>query len=198
LLLSDLGTKMSISVNPQALPPARKLGWLKKQSRTGMLRNWKQRFVVLELGVITYYEKKLAQDVAPYGELEKGYLHLKGASIVLKRNDGANRIYIECGDAQADILLEAESAADAASWASAINEHIIYAGNNATVRKGPSFRPSISEFNDGGMGPSRSRSMYVGREKEDSPRAGSGESEPEVVGSNATGDGGYMISPSPG
>jgi hypothetical protein len=123
--------------------PSLKAGWLKKQSRTGMIRNWKQRFVVLDAGVMTYYERKLPQDVPPYGESEKGDLSLKGASVVLKR-DGANRIFIECDDKQADILLEAESAAEAASWASAINEHIIFASSNG--RRGPLYRPSVTDL----------------------------------------------------
>jgi hypothetical protein len=49
--------------------PATKKGWMKKQSRKGMIQNWKTRFFVLEKGKITYYVGK--SDTEPFGVEQK-------------------------------------------------------------------------------------------------------------------------------
>jgi hypothetical protein len=49
--------------------PALKKGWLKKQSRTGLVTNWKTRFFVLSAGRVYYYEKEI--DCFPYGDVLK-------------------------------------------------------------------------------------------------------------------------------
>lgn len=65
-----------------------KLGWLKKRSREGLIKNTKTRFFVLENGKIKYYEKKQS-DSPPYGDKFKGELSLRGASVdVIDKNNG--------------------------------------------------------------------------------------------------------------
>ena len=49
--------------------PQLKKGWLKKQSRTGMVRNWQTRYFVLNVGRIYYYQEQT--DCFPYGEILK-------------------------------------------------------------------------------------------------------------------------------
>jgi len=43
-----------------------KLGWLRKQSRGGLIKNWQSRYFVLQAGKLSYYQEKL--DKPPYGE----------------------------------------------------------------------------------------------------------------------------------
>lgn len=38
-------------------PPAAKVGWAKKQGRSGLYKNWKKRYFVLKEGRISYYEE---------------------------------------------------------------------------------------------------------------------------------------------
>ncbi len=47
------------------IPPLRR-GWLQKQSRKGVVRNWKKRFFVLHQGKISYYVDELPS--FPYGD----------------------------------------------------------------------------------------------------------------------------------
>ena len=46
-------------------PPIKK-GWMNKQSRKGVVRNWKKRFFVLADGKIMYYVSESQE--YPYGE----------------------------------------------------------------------------------------------------------------------------------
>jgi hypothetical protein len=49
--------------------PTTKKGWMKKQSRKGMIQNWKTRYFVLHMGKITYYVNK--SDTEPFGTDQK-------------------------------------------------------------------------------------------------------------------------------
>ena len=62
--------------------PAMKMGFLKKKSRSGFIKNWQRRFFVLTAGQIYYYEKKMLVDEPPYGEQLKGELGLQGAATI--------------------------------------------------------------------------------------------------------------------
>lgn len=46
--------------------PAIKKGWMRKQGRSGVIKNWKKRFFVLTGGVINYYEEESKDH--PYGD----------------------------------------------------------------------------------------------------------------------------------
>ena len=52
------------AVNAKA--PAIKKGWLKKQGRSGMIKNWKTRYFVISQGMLNYYQEK--SDDFPFGE----------------------------------------------------------------------------------------------------------------------------------
>lgn len=71
-----------------------KVGWLKKRSREGLIKNVKNRFFVLEGGKIKYYEKKI--EIPPYGDKFKGELSLRGATVeIVDRNNGiVDYIYV--------------------------------------------------------------------------------------------------------
>ena len=58
-------------------------GFLKKEGH--LIRNWKKRFIVLDMGILIYYEKesagnKLSPPKAPFGDTEKGRITLAGAT----------------------------------------------------------------------------------------------------------------------
>ncbi len=46
--------------------PPMKRGWMRKQSRSGMIKNWQKRYFVLYNGKISYYQEQT--DRFPYGE----------------------------------------------------------------------------------------------------------------------------------
>lgn len=112
-------------------------GYLKKEGH--LVRNWKKRFVVLDMGVLIYYEKeaagnKLNPPRAPLGDVEKGRITLAGATVSKENVDGRlgvnmNRIYIS-GKNVEDLLLEADTEVAADAWFKDIKEHIEFADNN--------------------------------------------------------------------
>ena len=117
-------------------PPIRR-GWLKKLSRTGVMKNWRSRYVVLDGGLLTYFEKKMTREIPPYGEVRKGDIFLKEASVSDIRKDAQNRIYITCCN-EADILFEAELVDDARDWVRCIRSHIDYANRSNSIRNNQS------------------------------------------------------------
>jgi hypothetical protein len=46
--------------------PTIKKGWMKKQGRHGLVKNWKTRYFVLADGKISYYTSEISE--IPYGE----------------------------------------------------------------------------------------------------------------------------------
>ena len=112
-------------------------GYLKKEGH--LVRSWKKRFFVLDMGLLVYYEKegegnRVNPPRPPLGEGEKGRLTLAGATVT--KEDGAgrlgvnmNRIYIS-GKNSEDLLLEAETDMAADAWYRDIQLHIQFAENN--------------------------------------------------------------------
>ncbi len=54
--------------------PAIRTGWLQKRSREGIIKNWKRRFVVLDVGVLKYFEART--DIADYKKISYIYLYV--------------------------------------------------------------------------------------------------------------------------
>lgn len=126
--------------------PPLKCGWVKKQSRTGLLKNWKDRFVVLEAGNIKYFEKQLSSNLPPYGDNLKGEMNLKSANIMGTSSSSANRIYLVGNFAnEKDMLLEVENAAEATEWTRQLQRHIDYA-NCLPDMVQPSLRSEVCIF----------------------------------------------------
>ncbi len=50
----------------QTSGPALKRGWMKKYSRSGLIKNWQNRYFVLNQGEIAYYQNQ--SDRFPYGD----------------------------------------------------------------------------------------------------------------------------------
>ena len=97
-----------------------KRGWLRKQSRGGLIKNWKKRYFVLAAGELTYYEEQ--KDTPPFGVSKKGCMDLIGAEI----KDKGGLLFVitvSVGD-EKDLLLEAPDEASKKEWMAAINSHI--------------------------------------------------------------------------
>jgi hypothetical protein len=107
-----------------------KKGWMKKQGRKGLIKNWTKRYFVLDAGCIKYYERESAS--APFGESLKGELNLTKASIEIDASKyGPNQVYVvSTGDN--NMLMEADSAAEAKEWMAAIQLHIAFANGGTS------------------------------------------------------------------
>eukprot|EP01039_Chlorochromonas_danica_P007195 gene7195-7962_t len=103
------------------LPQAElKKGWLKKQARSGLVKNWQTRFFVLHQSRISYYAKEI--DRFPFGDELKGDLFLMDAKLERRNND--RQIFIQSANGQKDMLMEANSAEEAQQWITALKQHI--------------------------------------------------------------------------
>ncbi|KAJ1392417.1 hypothetical protein B484DRAFT_459420 [Ochromonadaceae sp. CCMP2298] len=112
------------------VPPLKK-GWMRKQGRKGMIKNWKRRFFVLNGGRIGYFDNAL--DDFPFGDGLKGELHLANTEMIQenkKYND--KQIFVVSFSGEYNLLMEAETPEDADEWMSAITEHIRYANLHAS------------------------------------------------------------------
>ena len=103
------------------IPPPKK-GWLKKQRRGGMIKNWKARYFVLFGGELRYFEDAL--DTPPYGEMEKGNMDLTGAD--LEDKEGLQFYVVGKQGVEKNLLLEAEDIHTKLDWVKAIHQHIAY------------------------------------------------------------------------
>ena len=95
-------------------------GWMKKQSRGGFIKNWKNRYFVLTGGEIQYYEDE--KPTAPYGTSLKGSMELIGAEIEDK--GGLQFCVVVKTGHEKDMLVEAENMASKEAWMRAIKNHI--------------------------------------------------------------------------
>lgn len=129
--------------------PAVKKGWLKKQGRGGMIKNWKTRYFVISQGTLNYYQDKINE--FPYGEnlkasdyllyfdfnatielLPQGDLYLGNTEIIEEnKNYNDRQIYIVNYNGERNILIEAESVEEAQEWMESIREHTAYANRVA-------------------------------------------------------------------
>lgn len=109
-----------------------KHGWLNKQGRHGIVRNWKKRYVVLEAGKLSYYTDAL--ESYPYGEHMKGSLELVNTELVsdlTKMNE--KQIYVETYSGEKSLLLECETIEEAKIWRQILLVHINYSNKVATI-----------------------------------------------------------------
>lgn len=108
--------------------PTIKKGYMNKESRTGLLKNWKQRYFTLELGVIKYFEKISHVNLPPYGDGLKGTLSLKQVTIIDKTEGKKYRILINSlNKGDDDLLIGCENEKEHAEWLNALNYHTKYA-----------------------------------------------------------------------
>jgi len=100
--------------------PSLKRGFIDIQGKLAA-NNWINRYFVLELGKLTYYEKP--SDEPPYGISEKGSIpSLKGKKVI----DNGNMVALE-GGKEREIKLKFDSEESKKQWSKAFERHIAYA-----------------------------------------------------------------------
>ena len=67
-LCSDQEMSINQNNSDTSAPPLKR-GWLRKQARSGLVKNWQVRYFVLNQGKISYYQEQL--DRFPYGDILK-------------------------------------------------------------------------------------------------------------------------------
>jgi hypothetical protein len=121
------------------------LGYLTKLGH--MVKSWKKRYFVLEMGRLTYFEKAvIAKDTSspslspPYGVNQKGCMVL--TNVQLQESDQEddrnpsnvmNQIYLVHMDTGKDLLLSAPDYQDAQRWKEALQAHILFATIHADL-----------------------------------------------------------------
>lgn len=114
-----------------ASPPPICLGYLLKLGH--LMKNWRKRFFVLEMGRLTYFEKPSGKDAPPYGVNQKGCMVLTNVQLQesdqeSERNSNVlNQIYLVNEDSGKDLLLSASDYQDAQRWKEALQAHILFA-----------------------------------------------------------------------
>lgn len=109
--------------------PALKKGFILKEGH--LVKNWKNRFFVLENGVLAYYES--STDKAPYGVNKKGEILLQGTIAKVDKNvitiaydgDASTR------EGQTSLALEIRYPTERDEWFDAIRSHTEYANKTA-------------------------------------------------------------------
>jgi hypothetical protein len=104
------------------VPPIKK-GFLVKQGH--VVKNWKNRFFVLQEGLLCYYESELVNP--PYGVHKKGEISLLGARLEVNKNF----LSIICKDPKSGkeilgLLLDVRYPNERAEWSDAISQHLLY------------------------------------------------------------------------
>jgi hypothetical protein len=104
--------------------PAKKMGWIVKKNRTGILvTTWRRRYCVLEEGVINYYTNE-------NGDGFKGSVSLTNADALTyeeNTSEAAHVIFIEASvNNEKDLVMKVKTAEEADLWMDAINDHIHY------------------------------------------------------------------------
>jgi hypothetical protein len=128
----DTPTATSLPLAPppvppeQHLPPPERRGWLKKEARKSFLKNWKNRYFVLDQGLLTYFENSATSP--PYGHNERGKSRLLGARVEQK---GSTNLLIrfEKGEDR-DLLVQAADARDCTEWLQALQSHIRFVNSS--------------------------------------------------------------------
>mmetsp|Transcript_33942 Transcript_33942/g.58305 ORF Transcript_33942/g.58305 Transcript_33942/m.58305 type:complete len:207 (-) Transcript_33942:96-716(-) len=120
---ASLSTPME--TKPVATLPPLKKGFILKEGH--MIKNWRNRFFVLDAGTLTYYES--STDAYPYGVTKKGEMILKDATLKVDRNI----IYIQHeqrssskGEGLTNLTLEIRYPTEKEEWCAAIRSHIAY------------------------------------------------------------------------
>eukprot|EP01040_Poterioochromonas_malhamensis_P005679 gene5678-6101_t len=123
--------------------PTLRKGWMRKQGRSGLVKNWKTRFFVLADGKISYYVSEISE--SPYGDGLKGELNLVNSEVVEEHTKTINpkQVFIVSYNGENNILMETDDPKDTAEWVSAIKTHIDFY-NKATSSRVQSMTISRS------------------------------------------------------
>lgn len=84
-------------ISDHAEPPLPHHGWIKKQARKSIFKNWQRRFMTVDFGLLKYFDNYDEKTKQPQNC--KGTMLLEGARIFFNTDegDGSHRIHIEAG-----------------------------------------------------------------------------------------------------
>lgn len=139
-LLTDIAGRYSMV---QASSPPMMAGWLSKKARSGLFRTWQKRYVILESGIIRYFED--------FDEESKLPLKFKGSFSLLnaKTTKTEYQICLHSGtDGESDLIFHADSEAFAITWKKAIDEHIEFSNSSSSTKEHELVQMDISETGD--------------------------------------------------
>ena len=122
----------TVPITQMSTVPPLKKGFILKEGH--LIKSWKNRFFVLENGVMTYYESSI--DKPPYGAGKKGEMSLKDTTAIVDKNiitityngDGASR------EGKSKLTLEIRYPTEKEEWLQAINSHIAYCSSTAAAK----------------------------------------------------------------
>ena len=128
--ISDINSSSSMGQHPPpnkpaiSLPPLKK-GYILKEGH--FIKNWKNRFFVLDAGMLTYYES--STDVYPYGVHKRGEMLLRNTTLKVEKNS----IHVKCDsnfssgrEGLSSLVLEIRYPTERDEWCQAIRAHIVY------------------------------------------------------------------------
>eukprot|EP01031_Cornospumella_fuschlensis_P030292 gene30292-36604_t len=139
ILSQDVWIDMSVSHEAEL-----KKGWLKKQARGGLVRNWQTRFFVLDQGRLAYYQHE--KHAFPFGDNLKASLDTPfsdtGASVAEHQSGygdvqllNARVVEDKRKHTELQIYIQAEGT-ESDEWRRSLQQHILYAAYAARLGKG--------------------------------------------------------------
>jgi protein-S-isoprenylcysteine O-methyltransferase Ste14 len=126
---------------PEVIAPPVVTGWLRKQGRKGLIKNWKKRYFVLKYGKLSYFEDEAKQ--FPLGVGLKGELNLMNTELELQEDHGKQQIYIVAFNGENSLLIETDTEAETNRWTNALKHHIRFA-NKSSVQQTFTFKSAAS------------------------------------------------------
>jgi hypothetical protein len=84
-------------------PPAPMQGWIKKQSRRGLIKNWQIRYMTISCGLLKYFEGYDATSDLP--QICKGTLALTEATLDRSLTNNSKQVYITGRDGEYGMIV---------------------------------------------------------------------------------------------
>ncbi|RYH22792.1 hypothetical protein EON65_18710, partial [archaeon] len=104
-------------------PPASRKGTIFKQGH--MVKNWKNRFFVLENGIMAYYETSSPRP--PFGVNKKGEISLKGCTVSMDKSIVTISSSQSANDkGHKELVLDIKYPNERQEWMESITEHIAF------------------------------------------------------------------------
>lgn len=121
-------SKRSSTTYIKPISPDLKCGWLKKLSRSGLIKNKTTRYFVLLDGTLSYYLESSPQE--PYGDMLKGSIHLSDCKII-DTNEKSNELLIETSETSKEnnLLIEFNNLNEKNEWKILLEDNILYLKN---------------------------------------------------------------------
>lgn len=126
----DTKEHRSMSTGRGNEPPVTHTGYLKKLGQKR--QNWKRRYIVVELGRLTYFEKSNGTTEPPYGIGQKGVIMLAGYEV--QKGSGEFMLLLKHRTEKRELLVEVENGErDLVQWREVLEGHIQFSDENPSL-----------------------------------------------------------------